>query len=66
MIHPWNHEDYYKWAERVSLDYTKLVAFVGDGLPAAVKGIADFSPVGLCNQTFGAVLNVSVKSEKVC
>ena len=56
MLHLWNHKDYYEWAERISLKYAKLVAFVGDGLPAAVKGIADFSAVGLCNETFGAVL----------
>ena len=56
MQKPWCAPDYKAWAEKISNNYQNLVAFVGDGLMAAINGIADFKKDGLCKITFGTVI----------
>lgn len=56
MEKPWCWNDYHKWAEDIVNTNPKLVGFVGDGLYAAIKGIADYEPGGVCRRTMGVKL----------
>ena len=44
MDHEWGTEDYRIWGKEMIEKYPNLSAFVGDGLPAGVAGLAHFKP----------------------
>ena len=71
MIYSWDSQNYFDWAKKMVELYRNISAFVGDGLPAGISGIAHFHTDGYLALTQGTrqifspcyshILNLSFK-----
>ena len=71
MIFSWDSQNYFDWAKKMVELYRNISAFVGDGLPAGISGIAHFHTDGYLALTQGTqqifspcyshILNLSFK-----